>query len=237
MDLPLIIFLALACIAVGAIGWNLVSSLLSSNPDRADETSSASPDPELREVARVYRDRKNEQIVLQMGDQSLRSPLQLKPEQRRVLEAVLSDLIPWVGRTHAEEQPPAGAAAPADVHSFPAPDLDAERLETADPAAPVPARLDGVRILREAIRLGPKKPPLVMKSLALQIDEVLQEMIKDTPLENRGIRLADSPSQGIWVIVGINKYDGVDAVPDLEVRSVIQAAVNEWRKRTNPYGE
>ena len=38
------------------------------------------------------------------------------------------------------------------------------------------------------------------------------------------------PGKGLVVLVGINSYDGVDAVPDEEIRSLIRQCVKEWEQ-------
>jgi hypothetical protein len=36
------------------------------------------------------------------------------------------------------------------------------------------------------------------------------------------------------VMIGLDKYDSVGAVPDEEVRAVLQSAVNEWLTKSTP---
>jgi hypothetical protein len=71
------------------------------------------------------------------------------------------------------------------------------------------------------------------KSITAQIDDILQERVANTPLEGRGIRLLEAPDGRVVVFVGIENYDGVDAVPDVDVRYAIRAAVTEWEKRSS----
>ncbi len=88
-----------------------------------------------------------------------------------------------------------------------------------------------VDVMARAIQ--PKKssfeePP---KSITTQIDEILQEMLKESGRENQAIRLVEDPGGGVIVMVGLEHYDGVDAVPDPEIRSLIRSAVAEWERR------
>jgi hypothetical protein len=73
-----------------------------------------------------------------------------------------------------------------------------------------------------------EEPP---KSITAQIDEILQEMLKESDRENQAIRLVEDPGGGVIVMVGLEHYDGVDAVPDPEIRSLIRSAVAEWERR------
>jgi hypothetical protein len=69
-------------------------------------------------------------------------------------------------------------------------------------------------------------------SPAVQVNLILQEKLKNTPLEDRGICLMELPGQDMVVMIGEDKYDSVSAVPDDEIRGIIQASVNEWLARS-----
>jgi len=71
-------------------------------------------------------------------------------------------------------------------------------------------------------------------SIVQQIDSVLQRRIINTPLEDRGIRLTDSPQGTVEVYIGLQKYDSIDDVPDEVVKSAIRAAIAEWEKKYVP---
>jgi len=77
---------------------------------------------------------------------------------------------------------------------------------------------------------APEAPP---RSIAAQIDDILQEKLKDSPLAGRAIRLMELPNRGMVVMVGLNQYDGVEAVPDEEIRNLIRSAVAEWEERAS----
>ena len=71
------------------------------------------------------------------------------------------------------------------------------------------------------------------RSIAEQVDEILQEMLMDSPLRSRAIRLLELPQKGMVVMVGLDQYAGVDAVPDEEIHSLIRSAVAEWERRVS----
>jgi hypothetical protein len=91
------------------------------------------------------------------------------------------------------------------------------------PAAP--ARPASDRVVEE-----PKAAPAGPKSIVMQIEDVLQDMLAGTTLEQRGIHLSEDPVRGVIVTVGVNQYEGIEAVPDLEVKSAIRAAVAAWEQ-------
>lgn len=69
------------------------------------------------------------------------------------------------------------------------------------------------------------------KSIAAQIDEILQDKIEGTPLAGRGIKLLELPGQGMVVMVGLEKYTDLEQIADPEVRRVIGEAVDDWEGR------
>ncbi len=70
--------------------------------------------------------------------------------------------------------------------------------------------------------------------MVAQIDEILQAHLDGTPLGERGIFLAQSPQGGVYVYVGLTRYDGVEDVPDPEVKAAIRAAIKEWENKYTP---
>lgn len=72
-----------------------------------------------------------------------------------------------------------------------------------------------------------------LPSIVAQIDAILQERLKGTSLARRGVRLVEQSDQGMAIVIGLNRYDELDAVPDAEVQAAIRAAVAEWERRTS----
>ncbi len=69
------------------------------------------------------------------------------------------------------------------------------------------------------------------KSIVEQINEILQEKLLSSPLGNKGVRLVEDPKLGVVVWVGLNHYNGVDAVTDPEVKAILRSAAAEWEQR------
>ncbi len=68
------------------------------------------------------------------------------------------------------------------------------------------------------------------KTMVEQIDEILAEQIKGTPLENRGLRILQN-DVGVTVWVGLDHYDGIDSVTDPEIKAAVRRAVETWEKQ------
>jgi hypothetical protein len=65
-------------------------------------------------------------------------------------------------------------------------------------------------------------------SIVAQIDALLQTRLEGTHLADRGIRLVETPNQGMAVQVGQESFPAIEAVPDPEVRAAIRQAVADW---------
>ncbi len=76
-----------------------------------------------------------------------------------------------------------------------------------------------------------KEIPKELKSIAVQVDEILQEKLADSPQITQAIRLLELPGKGVAVMVNNTQYEGVGEVPDPDVRQIIQASVAEWERR------
>ena len=49
-------------------------------------------------------------------------------------------------------------------------------------------------------------PHASAKSIAAQIDEILQEKIEGSDMAQRGVRLLELPNKGMVVMVGLDQY-------------------------------
>jgi hypothetical protein len=72
------------------------------------------------------------------------------------------------------------------------------------------------------------------RSIAEQVNAILQEKIEGTPYEEEGVSLFEQMDHTIGVSVGKEKFPGIDQVPNDEIRRLIRESVNEWTRRTMP---
>jgi hypothetical protein len=167
------------------------------------------------------------------------NPITLSSDQRRRLIDMLNIIRPWLEGRAA----PATAAAPPP--SAPPTTLD-ERLSAfggtspeSEPAPPPPAPPP----LQRPVQPAAARPSTIAKedrpaapanSIVGQIDAILQERLAGTSLSERGVFLTQSPEGGVNVFVGLTRYNGVDDVPDPEVKAAIRAAIAEWETKYTP---
>jgi len=70
------------------------------------------------------------------------------------------------------------------------------------------------------------------KSMAEQVDEILQEMIGKSSQSHRSVKITQDPHGGIMVLLNGGQYSGLDSVPDVEIKALIRAAAAEWERRS-----
>jgi hypothetical protein len=146
-------------------------------------------------------------------------PTTLAPEQRKRLIGLLNAIRPWLEGKPASA-PPAKAPPPAPA-PVPAPDISSPPKPAAQtPVPPSKKKAD--------------EPEAAPTSIVGQINLILQARIAKTPLASRGVTMLESPSGGVYVYMGVNKYEGVDEVPDEEIKNAIREAIAEWERKYTP---
>jgi hypothetical protein len=210
-------------------------------------------DPNLAEVARLMRDKTNQDLVVTMNGNVFHQATELNPGQSRRLHFASNVLVKWLAE--APPPPPAEGATseaglqasqvessplklPADEEWIPAESAPLEvkpvasSAFTSEPASVVkPISTQLTDVVGGILKPAPTSSQTpAFKSIAMQIDEILQEMIANTPFEQRGITVNDTPDHGVMVTLDGKQYPGVKDVPDEEVRNLIRSAVVEWEK-------
>lgn len=137
----------------------------------------------------------------------------INPEQRKRIIAVLTEIRPWLE-----------AAAPAPAPARPAP---------VQPAPVRPAPVPAARADAPPAKANDEAaaPP---SSIVAQIDEILQAQLAGTPLVERAVRLQESPEGGVIVWVGMDKYEGIEDVPDDQIKAALRAAITAWENKYTP---
>jgi hypothetical protein len=179
----------------------------------------------------------NGSIALDL-DGSRVNPASLSADQRKRLIDMLSIMRPWLEGRAAS----ASASTPPTRTLPPAPSESAsisERLETfaGAPVQPPPSPSQAVPPLttpRPSTIAKEDRPSAPANSIVSQIDSVLQARLEGTPLGDRGIFLTQSPEGGVIVYVGLTRYNGVDEVPDPEIKAAIRGAISEWEDKYTP---
>ncbi len=200
-----------------------VTSLRSEQDDQPESTLQLREGYE--EVGRLWQDKQGK-LLVEVDGKVITHPEELNTQQRRKLSQSMKQLWLWSGGEPAVKD---GVAA-RDTQ---------DKEESAKPKIPKPdefpkpesRRINPLNIFANALRADIPEIPEQNPSIAAQIDEILQEMLAGTDLELRGIRLMELQDQGVVVLVGLDKYPDIESVPDVDIRTIINAAVKEWEDR------
>lgn len=197
--------------------------------DEQEKLASAAETPAVRDDPGLMRV-KNENGTLTLDLDGTRvNTSAITSDQRKRLIEVLGAMRPWLeGKPAAKPAAPPAPAPAADIRqAAPTPMPAPPPRPVATPPAPVskPAT---------AAKKKAAEPEPAPTSIVGQINLILQARIADTPLASPGVALIESPSGGVLVYIGLDKYEGVDAVPDGEVKTAIRAAIAEWERKYTP---
>lgn len=161
------------------------------------------------------------------------NPMSLSSGQKKRLIDILSIVRPWLeGRTPAAPAPSGVPSSPSG--RVPAVDPAQRKSASVPPASPPAAASPLPPTAKPATIAKEDRPVAPSNSIVTQIDSVLQAHLAGTPLEERGIFLTESPDGGVAVYVGLTRYNGIDEVPELEIKAAIRAAIAEWEDKYTP---
>jgi hypothetical protein len=218
-------------------------------------------DPNLAEVACLMRDVQTQDLVVQMDGKTFKTANELSSAQQHRLGFTFNVLAKWLGQTTPADAPasvvqpaspsPVDTPASGEQPASPSPvippegsDWIPEETAPVEPQAtyvppfapePTPEVKPVSTQLPDVVGgiLNPTPTPApAFKSIAMQINDILQARKSGTPFETRGITVSDAPDHGVVVTLDGEKYPGVKDVPDESVRSLIRSAVMEWEKQS-----
>lgn len=230
--IPIILTLFIGLVLGGLIGAVIASSMQGSS-----QAAKAPPNRNLRQVAGLWRDKRNGKIAIEMDEKYFSSIEKLPSRQVPALMQAFNDLQIWLNVNNLSSRLGATPRIESGVDKQNYQLQEQPILEVQSPLMPEvdilePVKVDVGEIVTRAINpkanVKVKEPP---KSIVEQVDEILQKHLEKSPLSNRLIRLVDAPGGGVEVLVDTMKYEGVNEVPDLEVRNLIQECVKEWETK------
>jgi hypothetical protein len=237
--------IGLIALVVGAVAGFLLAGL-------ANPAAPATPTKgkSLAEVARVWRDRRTGQVTLEMDGKMYNSSAEVSSQQKAALSQAIDELQLWlaggerVGAVLSTTRP---AAKTAEALPEPAPLATAvtatavtarsdspaapEALLTPEPEVKPPSMQLG-DILASAIRPSKgKTTPGPAKSIAAQVDEIVQEKLPGSAYKDHLIMVTEQPKGGLLVRVDQEHYEGIGDVADPGIRAFLRECVAEWENR------
>lgn len=225
---------------------------LATNLFRVGGRKGKPPKKGLVEAGQLWRDQTSGQLWVETGGQAGKAIEDFKGDMQDRVFKIAHDLADWTGRPLAPPAVtrPVPTAAPLEIDDKPAatrPPYEAmpqntlsrplavdevsTQLPVNQPSSQIERpRIDIVKGIRLTLEgdLGRSQNPA---SIAAQVDEILQDKLKGTSLEKRGIRLMELPGKGMVVMVGMEQFDAVEAVPYPEIKALLKEAVATWEKK------
>jgi len=224
IDILPLLFIALICIVVGFVSGMLISG--SRNTKEPEPSREIAPVEDARPLISFQLPRIGAGWRLELDGKTYTTPGELDASQRNQLLQGITELRNWM----VVDQKPASApdralnsaAAPAPLNSSVPVSTETDKNRV---------NLNPINVFTRAIQSDVKQVDKPNKSIAAQIDEILQEKLENSSLANRAIRLMELPGKGMVVMVGLDQFDGVNSVPDPEIQELIRSCVAEWERR------
>jgi len=234
----LLVIIAIICLTIGYVfGW-LISSMQRGKEEKrevevVDDAPAEKPAEapavvaEAPSILRVRQGETAEDLVVQIGDKTFGAAGSLSVDDRTQIENALRRTADWMGLAYQLGEP-APAAAAAVVSPV------VEGVVAVPDASQTPPRQASViagmtNALADALQPTVKKEaPL---SIVQQIDEIFQGMLTGTEYEGKKVYLAEDPKKGVIVRVENDTYEGVNAVPEGKIKTLLRTAVTEWERR------
>lgn len=218
-----VLIVAVVCVAVGFLVGILINTLKGDRETPAAPVQTVAQPPAAVttqvEIARFFRDRPGEPILVEMEGKTYGNSLELDTPQREILEDLVIEVRNFLGQlsvfsnTEPESTGYGGGLYREQKPAF---------STSAYASGPSPFTLD-----QPALAAA----PVQAKSIVGQIDDILQDKLSGTKYANEGIRLSESPTKGAVVMIGRTAYPGIDEIPDEEVKEMIRQSVTEWETR------
>ncbi|PWH17928.1 MAG: hypothetical protein DDG59_07190 [Anaerolineae bacterium] len=243
MDVSILILLAAICVAIAVLIGFLLGSIFSG---KSSEPPAEAKEQGLQHSITFYTDRQVRGLIVQIDGKTVESPHLLNETQRRQLLLLDQALRKWLNleatpqakpsqttpmQESSETNPAQPVEVPEKLSRQEASLLPEPPKAIATPSADAPPAKRGITDwLAQALQ--PKttvsQPP---KSIAMQVDEILQRKLEERGWQQRGIRLLELPNKGMVVMVGLEQYASVEDVPDAEIQAILRASVSEWEAK------
>lgn len=246
LNMGQIIMLVFVGVAIGYFGSLLAKAL--------------SKDEEMPKSALcLSREKEDGRLKVYWDGQAVNMASMLTFEQRNLVQLLAVDLNTWLGNpiVAPATPPPAVAAAEPLPFALPSPILFSASGTTSpssSASAPTGVTMPPVPVLRhdpepekplkfsmnpadmvQTVRENwdkPKSKGMATRSIIAEVDAILQDKVIGTPFDKRGIRLLEKPDHTMLIEIGLNKYDGIEAIPSEDIRELIRSCVNEWTYRS-----
>ena len=174
------------------------------------------------EAARLYYSPAEKTTITQLDGDFYREYSALTPEQRKRVLRIQQTWQTWSEQGIKPTMP--AAKLPEDASS----QVNAFSDNVSIPDKDI---LNTAAVLGSAAEVKPLKP-LKPPTIVEQINDILENLVAESPDKLRGIRLIDNGHEGVTVWVGVEKFASVDEVPYPDAKQLIRTAVAHWEEET-----
>ena len=234
------IFLLLIGLVAGGLGTALIMGRDSRQSGKDDSEDFSQ---KYQELVNLWRDRENGNMLLEINGEIYKTSEDMDEKYLNRMLIIAEKLDVFLNREKSEPMTPKQiqrndkpVEGPGFIKENPAgvdEDIKAKNLEmlknpqkNEEPQKPV---FNGLQKLPPEIIVPEPKAMTMIE----QIDEILQRLLPFSPIAGKNVRITEDPFKGVIVWVGLDKYEGIDDVPDKDIRIVIRAAVAEWEKQAD----
>ena len=250
----ILIIVGLAGLFIGL----LVSGLFGNRDAKSRKSNHPTPEMEKEgflEVARLWYSPATKRIMPELDGEFIPDHASLSSDQQKKIFRISDLLGDWVRKIPPEiaqpvvkkEEPavpsPFTAFTPVDEDSQPSPFIETPQVERFTPPlaefSPQALGAEEEEIIERIATEDAEGEKLVIKprTIAGQISLILDEMILTTSLREKGIKLIEREDHGVDVWIGMEKFDGVEAIPYPEAKQLIKAAAARWEKEASLRGK
>ena len=223
LDFTFTLVIAFICIIIGFVLGRLMSSLR--EPKQAE-----SDHPEWDEVIGIWRHRRKDNLIVTLGDDNFERGADLDAQSRNRIHQILMQLHNWLDPEYSKPPVKEEKIVQPDLQMEPSAQVQLE-IPSSLATKPVPQVFNPRSALTNAMLFDIPDSAFKADSIVEQIDNILQLILKETKMEDNAIRLMEKPDKGMVVMIGLNQYEEIDDIPDLQFKNLIRQAVWLWENR------
>jgi hypothetical protein len=253
------IYLIIAGVA-GLLLGILLASLLGNRSGKSPKSGEATPEMKnegYSDVAHLWYSPATKKIISEIDNEFFKEFANLAPDQQKKALRLSELFNNWVKPAPVEQKPVAevsekpveqnleetvqqpivASGRPGSTKPLPFVDsapivnvppssyamrTESTSVEDVEPFKPLDVNMD----VEEPLKLKPK-------TIAGQISDILDEIIQTSPLREKGIKLIEREDHGVDVWFGMEKFDGIEAIPYPEVKALIKTAAARWEREAS----
>ena len=211
-NIDFIIFILIG--VVGIVLGGLLNQIITNAMGKSLQSKSES---RQKPLLSIFRDPETDQILVSVSGEDARVYDQLNKEDQKKTKDLMSEMnknLGYVNHSQSEE------TKTGDKREEP--ETEEKEATVSKPS------FNPVTVFVRALQAEVKKSELPSESIVSQINDILQADLKNSPQIKDPVRLMEWPGMGMVVMVGLDKYNHVDEVPDEAIREIIHSAVKKW---------